>query len=155
MINLGLTHGVGNAAVLLPRDNFLFAADFLSPGRLPFGIAPDYNFDAWMKNLEKFLMLDWDKAIHTHTGREDPLQVSTKEDMEQGLQYLQVPSVKRPGPEIICACLGNRILDLSHCFEKLTFCVSTALEFTFSKKMCCNRYEGIFGPWLEPVNCTT
>jgi len=89
LINLGLSHGVGNAAAFLPNEKFLFAADFLSPDRLPFAIAPDYNFKEWEENLEKILTLDWDKAVHTHTSREEPLEVSPKKDMEDGLQYLK------------------------------------------------------------------
>jgi len=89
LVNLGLTHGVGNAAVLLPNEKFLFAADFVSPKRLPFSIAPDFNFKAWEENLAKFLTLDWEIAVHTHTGKENVLEPTTKDDVIEALQYLR------------------------------------------------------------------
>ena len=89
-MDLGLTHGTGNYAVIMPDDRFLFAADFAIPGALPISTGPDYNFKAWEQTLEKILTFPWDKAVHTHTARQDPLALSTREDLELLVQYLKV-----------------------------------------------------------------
>jgi len=86
---LGLAHGIGMFAIFIPHVKFLYAADMVSPKRLPFGAGPDYNFVAWEDSLAQLLFVDWELAVHTHSGLEDPLPASTKDDMIEAFEYLQ------------------------------------------------------------------
>ena len=54
---MGMNHGLGMTVVYMPKSKVLYAADLVSPNRLPFSIGPDYNFREMERTLKEISKL--------------------------------------------------------------------------------------------------
>lgn len=69
---LGMGHGMGMTAFLLPEDKVAYVADLITPNRVMFTIVPDFNIKEWVRSLKVIESLDFDKAIFSHSHADAP-----------------------------------------------------------------------------------
>ena len=86
----GLSHGLGMTSFLLPQHRLGFIADTVSPGRVPFQYFPDFNIPGLERTLEKYLELEVDQIVFSHSAKSDPLEPGSKEDLQFVLEYIKV-----------------------------------------------------------------
>ena len=51
---------------------------------------PDYNIPGFQKTLDEYLKLDVDQIVTSHSGKQDPLEPATLDDVRFTQQYLKV-----------------------------------------------------------------
>ena len=87
--HLGLGHGLGMTAFLLPEQKVVYVADLVTPNRVLFTIVPDFNIRQWERSLEEILNLGFERAIFSHNQKTDPLRGGTKQDVADTLQFIR------------------------------------------------------------------
>lgn len=86
---LGMNHGLGMTVFILPQSKVAYIADIVTPNRIIFSVAPDFNPREWERSLTELLELNFDKAIFSHNENGKPLAAGGKREVELQLTYLQ------------------------------------------------------------------
>jgi|ERR1712106_44168 len=85
----GSSHGLGMTAFVLPAERVAYIADIVTPNRVGFAFLPDFDIDGWQYTLQRYLELDFDKAVYAHCANPEPIKGGDKEDIAETVQYLQ------------------------------------------------------------------
>ena len=85
---LGLNHSDSSIVMRLPKQQVLFAVDFVSVGSIPGRSMIDSYPLEWEESLKKVLAMDWAKLIPGHPGSPDG-RLGTKQDVQNLLTFLQ------------------------------------------------------------------
>ncbi|ACA87128.1 MBL fold metallo-hydrolase [Shewanella woodyi] len=104
---LGINHGLGMTAFLLPKEKVAYIADIVTPKRMPFSIA-DFNIKELMRTLDELEQLDFTKAVFSHSyakeavgGKSDladtktffiDLQQAIFAEFKKGTTFYQMPN---------------------------------------------------------------
>jgi glyoxylase-like metal-dependent hydrolase (beta-lactamase superfamily II) len=64
---LGMNHGLGMTVFVLPEQRIAYIADLVTPNRVLFAFAPDFNIRAFEASLKKIETLDFDYAVYSHS----------------------------------------------------------------------------------------
>lgn len=86
---LGMNHGLGMTVFILPQSKIAYIADIVTPNRIIFSVAPDFNPREWERSLSELLELNFDKAVFSHNENGKPLAAGGKKVVELQLTYLQ------------------------------------------------------------------
>jgi len=86
---LGMNHGLGMTVFYLPESKVAYIADIVTPNRVIFTVAPDFNLREWERSLVEVLKLDIDKVVYSHNEHQKPLQQGDKTDVLSQLEYLR------------------------------------------------------------------
>merc|ERR1711892_744435 len=86
----GSSHGLGMTAFVLPAERVAYIADIVTPNRVGFAFLPDFDIDGWQYTLQRYLELDFDKAVYAHNANPEPNKGGDKEDIAETVQYLQL-----------------------------------------------------------------
>lgn len=62
----------------------------MTPNRVFFSSMPDYNIPGFQKTLGEYLKFDVDQIVTSHSGKKDPLDPGTLDDVRFTQQYLKV-----------------------------------------------------------------
>ena len=82
---LGMNHGLGMTVFRLPKHNLVYIADLVTPKRVLFTIAPDFNIKETQRSLREIQNLDFDKAVFSHS----PVgAVGSKQDVKDIHQFI-------------------------------------------------------------------
>ena len=84
--HLGLNHGLGMTAFLLPKDKVIYIADLVTPNRMPFSIA-DFNIRALTQTLTQVEKMNFTKAVFSHSHAKKPF--GTKTDLVQTREFFK------------------------------------------------------------------
>jgi glyoxylase-like metal-dependent hydrolase (beta-lactamase superfamily II) len=85
----GMNHGLGMTVFYLPQSKIAYIADIVTPQRIIFTVAPDFNLREWERSLVEVLKLDIDKAVYSHNEHKKPLNQGNKADIQSQLEYLR------------------------------------------------------------------
>lgn len=66
LLYYGPNHSPCTVFMRLKNGKYLFVVDVVSPGAIPWGIAPDQDFDATIRTIEELEKLDFDVIIPGH-----------------------------------------------------------------------------------------
>ena len=69
-----------------------YIADNTVPNGVPFVFFPDFNIKGLQSTIKKYMRMNVDKIVFSHSNREDPLSPGTKSDMQFWLDYIDVRS---------------------------------------------------------------
>ena len=89
--HLGLNHGLGMTVFVLPDSKTAYIADLVTPNRVMFTIAPDFNIREWERSLDEIMELNFDVAVCSHNEL-PPAEVvkgCTKEHVQASGQYIE------------------------------------------------------------------
>ncbi|MCY4613672.1 MAG: MBL fold metallo-hydrolase [Nitrospira sp.] len=86
---LGMNHGLGMTVFLLPKEKIAYIADLVDPHAVLFNIVPDFNVKEWERSLKEIEQMDFDKALYAHSGKAQPLQGGTKQEVREYIQFVQ------------------------------------------------------------------
>ncbi|WP_290705747.1 MBL fold metallo-hydrolase [Amphritea sp.] len=86
---LGMNHGLGMTVFILPQLNIAYIADIVTPNRIIFSVAPDFNLREWERSLGEILALDFEKAVFSHNELPNPLAGGNKEHVALQLKYIK------------------------------------------------------------------
>jgi len=104
---LGMNHGLGMTVFVLPKERIAYIADLVTPNRVLFTIAPDFNIKPFVASLKMIETLDFDKAVYSHSHAspfEDKAWVTTThefisdirsaifEEFAKGTPFGQIPT---------------------------------------------------------------
>lgn len=64
---LGMNHGLGMTVFLLPEERIAYIADLVTPNRVLFTIAPDFNIGSFVETLKKIESMEFDNAVYSHS----------------------------------------------------------------------------------------
>jgi glyoxylase-like metal-dependent hydrolase (beta-lactamase superfamily II) len=84
---LGMNHGLGMTVFLMPKEQIAYIADLVTPNRVLFTIAPDFNIKEWMRTLTEIENMDFKTAIYSHSHASEPF--GTKSDVTQTREFIQ------------------------------------------------------------------
>lgn len=84
---LGMNHGLGMTVFLLPKEQIAYIADVVTPNRVLFTIAPDFNIKEWMRTLTEIENMDFNTAIYSHSHANEPF--GTKSDVTQTREFIK------------------------------------------------------------------
>ena len=110
---MGMSHGLGMTVFLLPKERIAYIADIVTPNRVIFAIAPDFNIKEWIRTLTEIEKMDFQMAIYSHSNAKEPfgtmsevtqtrefikdLQVAIVTEFKKGTLFGKIPStVKLP-----------------------------------------------------------
>ncbi len=65
---LGMNHGLGMTVFLLPEERIAYIADLVTPNRVLFTIAPDFNIGPFVESLKKIESMEFDNAVYSHSN---------------------------------------------------------------------------------------
>ena len=85
---LGMNHGLGMTVFLLPEEKVAYIADIVTPNRVLFTIAPDFNVKETERSMKEILELDFETVIFSHNEKENPLAGGTKADIQESLNFI-------------------------------------------------------------------
>ncbi|MBL4941881.1 MAG: MBL fold metallo-hydrolase [Colwellia sp.] len=85
----GMNHGLGMTVFYLPQSKIAYIADIVTPKRIIFTVAPDFNLREWERSLTEVLKLDFDQAVYSHNEHKKPLHQGNKADVQSQLEYLR------------------------------------------------------------------
>ena len=85
----GMNHGLGMTVFYLPQSKIAYIADIVTPKRIIFTVAPDFNLREWERSLTEVLKLDFDKVVFSHNEHQNPLRQGNKTDVMSQLEYLR------------------------------------------------------------------
>lgn len=83
---LGMNHGLGMTAFLLPKEKLAYVADIVTPNRMLFSIA-DFNFKEWARTLTKLETLNFTQAVYSHSHSKEV--IGTKKDVTQTREFIE------------------------------------------------------------------
>ena len=83
---MGLNHGLGMTAFLLPKEKVVYIADIVTPNRLPFSIA-DFNIKESLRTLAQLEKMNFKKAVYSHTHAKDP--IGNMSDVTQTREFFE------------------------------------------------------------------
>ncbi|MFV9616162.1 MAG: MBL fold metallo-hydrolase [Gammaproteobacteria bacterium] len=83
---LGMNHGLGMTAFVLPKENMAYIADIVTPNRMLFSIA-DFNFKEWTRTLTKLETMNFQQAIFSHSHAKQA--TGTKKDIIQTREFIE------------------------------------------------------------------
>ena len=83
---LGMNHGLGMTVFLLPEEKIAYIADIVTPNRVLFAIAPDFNIKEWLRTLAEIEKMDFEKAIYSHSHAKEPF--GGKSDVAKTREYI-------------------------------------------------------------------
>ena len=105
---LGMSHGMGMTAFVLPKQKVAYIADLVTPNRVMFTIVPDFNINEWKRALTEIEAMDFDQAIYSHSQAKTPignkmdvtltreyiedLQAAIKAEFNKGTTFEKIPS---------------------------------------------------------------
>ena len=64
---IGMSHGLGMTVFRVLPQKVVYVADVVTPKRVLFTIAPDFNIKEWVRALTDIEKMDFNKAVFTHT----------------------------------------------------------------------------------------
>ncbi len=86
LLYVGRNHSDSSLVMRLPREQVIFAVDFIAIQSVHWRNMPDSWLDEWEESLKRVLAMDWDRLIPGHPG---PCgRLGTKEDVRNLLQYM-------------------------------------------------------------------
>lgn len=85
--HFGISHGLGMTVFLLPDEQVIYIADLVTPERVIFAIAPDFNIREWVRTLEEIEKLEFQTAIYSHTHSGEP--TGSKLEVTQTREYIE------------------------------------------------------------------
>ncbi len=84
--SLGMNHGLGMTAFLLPKEHIAYIADIVTPNRMLFSIA-DFNIKEWIRTLAELERMNFQEAVYSHTHAKEP--IGTKRDVTQTRELIE------------------------------------------------------------------
>jgi len=84
---LGMNHGIGMTVFLLPKEQIAYIADIVTPNRVLFTIAPDFNIKEWVRTLKEIEKMNFKKAIYAHSHASEPF--GSKLDVTQTGEFIK------------------------------------------------------------------
>lgn len=84
---LGMNHGLGMTVFLLPEEQVAYIADLVTPNRVLFAIAPDFNIKEWLRSLKEIEQMDFLTAIYSHSHAEQAF--GTKAEVTQTREFIE------------------------------------------------------------------
>ncbi|MGH8136459.1 MAG: MBL fold metallo-hydrolase, partial [Steroidobacteraceae bacterium] len=84
LIYVGRSHGSGMVVMRVPKERILHTIDVVTPGRIVFLSMPDFIPRDWIKALQKWEQLDYDRIIPGHGPASAPKSAVTEQR-----QYLE------------------------------------------------------------------
>jgi len=84
---LGMNHGLGMTVFFLPEEKIAYIADIVTPNRVAFAIAPDFNIKEWVRTLEEIEKMNFTKAIYSHSHAKEPF--GSKLDVTKTREFIQ------------------------------------------------------------------
>ena len=86
---MGVSHGNGMSIVYVPSEKLLYAADLITPNRVPFSTVPDFNMQEWVESLDVILSIDWEKGLWSHAaGGDDGTLTSSRQPAVETKQFI-------------------------------------------------------------------
>lgn len=100
--HVGRNHSDNSLVMRLPKENVIFAVDFIPVQAVFWRSMPDSWLDEWELSLKRVLAMEWDKLIPGHPGPGGRL--GNKQDVSNLLQYMSdlAETVKKAADEGKC-----------------------------------------------------
>ncbi len=84
---MAVNHGLGMTVFRFPKEKIVYIADLVTPNRVLFAMAPDFNMKEFVRTLKEIEKIDFDKTIYSHSQTKEPF--GSKAEVRQTLQFIE------------------------------------------------------------------